>query len=118
MLRLRPKTAPGWIWGSLLTAQGRAQEAVPYLMEAVHISPNDLRAYEKLAEAYRTLERWPEVQAALERAVALSPDSASLHFMLGQAYRKNGAPEKAKIEAQRTAALKAQESSSEQPLTG
>jgi tetratricopeptide (TPR) repeat protein len=92
--------------GSLLTAQSRAQEAVSCLSEAIHLRPNDLRAYEMLAEAYRALERWPEVQATLERAVALSPNSASLHFMLARAYRRNGDLEKARIETQKTVELK------------
>ena len=35
---------------------------------------------------------------ALEQAVAIEPQMASLHFQLGQVYRKSGAPEKANQE--------------------
>ena len=98
-----------WIdLGSLLTEQGRAQEAIPYLTEAAKIDPSDVRAHEQLAAAYRAANQWPAVQRELELAVKLSPNTASLHFMLGQAYRRNGEPAKATAETQRSAALEAE----------
>ena len=99
------RDAPWVDMGDTLTQGDRAAEAVAYLVEAATMDPEDLRAHEKLAEAYRSLQRWPEEQQELEKAVQLAPDSASLHFMLGQAYRKNGKPDKARIEFAASAAL-------------
>ncbi len=93
--------------GSLLLKQQQTVEALPYLKRAAEMNANDVRPREKLAEAYKTLGRWTEVQTELEAAVQLAPDEASLHFLLGQAYQKNGQPEKARVQFDRTAALHA-----------
>ncbi len=97
--------APWVDMGDTLTQDSRAAEAVSYLQQAVSMDPKDLRAHEKLAEAFRNLEQWPQEQLELEKAVQLAPHSASLHFMLGQVYRKNGEPDKARTEFAASAAL-------------
>ena len=97
--------APWVDMGDTLTQDSRAAEAVSYLQQAVSMDPKDLRAHEKLAEAFRNLQQWPQEQLELEKAVQLAPNSASLHFMLGQVYRKNGKPDKARTEFAASAAL-------------
>jgi Flp pilus assembly protein TadD len=50
----------------------------------------------------------------MEKAVQLAPDNASLHYVLGQLYRKLGLTDKAKVEFGRTAELNGGHSS---PIT-
>ncbi len=95
--------------GDVLNEHGRAREAVPFLEHAVQMAPQDRRAHETLAGAYRSLQQWPQEQAELEQAVRLAPQAASLHFMLGQVYRKTGQAEKARTEFAASAALRARE---------
>jgi len=63
------------------------------------------------------LDRLPEAQAELEKAVQIDPQSAPLHFMLGQIYRREGLSEKAKSEFDRTASLNASPPSKATPNT-
>ncbi len=95
-----------WIdLGSLLVEQQHAEAALPYLGRAAALTPTDVRIHEQAAAAYRQLGRWREVQLELEQAVGLAPKAASLHFLLGQAYQKNGLPEKASAQFKMAAAL-------------
>jgi len=92
--------------GGLLIEQNRVEEALPYLKQAVQISPAESRAHEQLGKAYTRLEDLQNAQDQLETAAALAPDSASLHFMLGQVYRKRGMIDKARLELDRVTTLK------------
>jgi Tfp pilus assembly protein PilF len=51
-----------------------------------------------------------DAQAELEKAVQLAPESAALHYVLGQVYRKSGQVEKARAAFDRAAALNASRS--------
>lgn len=84
--------------GSLLADEGDLEKAIPYLMQAVAIAPNNPKMHEELGAAYQAQNKLPTAQAELERAVALAPDSSGLHFKLGQLYRKQGAMESARRE--------------------
>lgn len=97
--------------GSLLLDQGRAGEALGYLKEAVAIEPADAKAHERLGKAYSHLNDLAHAQTELEKATSLAPDVASLHFMLGQVYRREGLVDKAKMEFQRTDELNGTHSS-------
>ena len=92
--------------GSLLLDQNRASDALPHLVEAVAIAPEQSKCHELLGKAYSLLNRLPEAQMELEKAVALAPQSAHLHFMLGQIYRKRGLTEKAKNEFEKMSRLR------------
>ena len=92
-------------YGALLIEKNRPQEAVPLLVQATQIDPDDIRAHEKLGKAYADLNQLPQAQAEYERAVALTPDNPRMHYLLGQIYRKEGFSEKAKQEFERYAAL-------------
>src|SRR2546428_136478 len=91
--------------GDLLLDQNRPQDAVTVLLQAVEIAPRDSRADELLGNAYARLEKYPQAQSELEKAIALSPQTPSLHLMLAPVYRKQGQMEKAKAEYDRCAAL-------------
>lgn len=103
-----------WIdLGSLLIEQQHAEAALPYLVRAAELTPSDVRVHERAAAAYRQLGLWHQVQSELEQAVVLAPKAASLHFLLGQAYQKNGSPEKASPQFKEAAALHAEAVASE-----
>ena len=93
--------------GALLMDQNRAQEAVPYLLQAVAISPNESRHHEKLGQAYFGLDELQKAHEELETAISLSPQNPRLHYLLGRVYRKEGLVAKADAEFKRSESLKA-----------
>jgi tetratricopeptide (TPR) repeat protein len=99
--------------GILLSDNNRPEEALPYLRQAVQISPLDAQAHTQLGKAFLHLNQLDKTQAELEKAVQLSPKDAPLRFMLGQVYRREGLKEKAKQELDRYADLNAAHPSSD-----
>jgi tetratricopeptide (TPR) repeat protein len=93
--------------GSLLVDDNQPDDALPYLLEAVRISPDDFRVRRQLGKAYTHLDQLEKARAELEKAVELAPQNAAVHFMLAQVYRKQGLTDKARIENERYAALAA-----------
>lgn len=92
--------------GILLVEQNRPQDAIPYLQQAVQISPKDPKAHERLGRAYERLDRLSEAQAELEKAVEASPNDGALHYVLGQIYRRQGIKDKAQAEFEKSTELK------------
>ena len=92
--------------GSLLLDENRAHDALPYLGQAVEISPRAFRAHEQLGRAYARLDQMEKAQAEFEKAVELAPLNPRLHYVLGQVYRKEGLAEKAKVEFDRSSELR------------
>lgn len=92
--------------GDLLIQQNRAAEAVAYLQKAVEIAPQESRAREKLGSAYLNLNDFSAAQTQLEAAVGFDAQNASLHYLLGTVYRKQGKTDKAKTEFERFQSLK------------
>jgi Flp pilus assembly protein TadD len=91
--------------GSLLLDQNRPQEALPYFVQAIAISPQESRSHEHLGKAYQRLDQLAKAQTEFEKAVELAPEDARLHYLLGQIYRKEGLKGKAKLEFDRSTAL-------------
>lgn len=104
--RLSQDAEPFIDLGSLLLDENHPQEALPYLLKAVAISPQEFRAHEQLGRAYERLDQLERAQAEFEKAVALAPQNPRLHYVLGQVYRKEGLAEKAKMELDRSSALR------------
>jgi tetratricopeptide (TPR) repeat protein len=102
--------------GTLYLEQNRPTDALPYLLEATRVAPQDAKGHEKLGKAFSQLDKLPQAQNELEKAVELAPQLASLHYMLGQVYRKEGLMDKAKGEFQRTEELNGTHSSSQKPM--
>ena len=96
--------------GSLLIDQNRANDSIPFLLQAVEIAPAEWRAHELLATVYTRAEKLPRAQMELEKAIELSPQTANLHCMLAPIYRKQGLAEKAKAEYDHCAALSSSDS--------
>jgi Flp pilus assembly protein TadD len=101
--------------GSLLVDQNRANDSIPFLLQAVEIAPAEWRAHELLAKAYTRVQQFPRAQTELERAIELSPQTANLHCMLAPIYRKQGLAEKANAEYVHCSALSSSASPSELP---
>ena len=93
--------------GELLIQQGQAQEAIPFLQQAIHIDNRESRAHEKLGSAYLALDQLHSAQLEFEAAIALEPEIARLHYLLGTTYRKQGLRDEANAEFKRFEALKA-----------
>jgi tetratricopeptide (TPR) repeat protein len=84
--------------GTLLADDNKAEEAVPYLMRAVALSPKNPSVHEELGKAYLAMNRLSDAQAELEQAVTLAPDASALHYKLGQILRKEGHLDRAQEE--------------------
>ena len=82
--------------GTLLIDQNRANDSIPFLLQAVEIAPDEWRTHELLAKVYTRAQELPRAQTELEKAIELSPQTANLHCMLAPIYRKQGLEEKAK----------------------
>jgi tetratricopeptide (TPR) repeat protein len=104
--RLNQDSEPFIDLGSLLLDENQPQEALPYLLQAVAISPQEFRAHEQLGRAYEHLDQLQKAQTEFEKAVALAPQNSRLHYVLGQVYRKEGLAEKAKLEFDRSSSLR------------
>jgi tetratricopeptide (TPR) repeat protein len=97
----------------LYLQENQPEKAVPYLLQSIAIRPNVSKAHEELGKAYSLLDRLPEAQGELEKAVVLEPATASLRCMLGKVYRQEGMVSRAKAEFDRCVAL--QQSQSAKP---
>jgi len=84
--------------GTLLTEQGDLEKAIPCLLKAVSLAPNNPKTHEELAGAYKAQNNLPNAQSELERAVALAPDISALHYKLAEVYRKEGLKDLARHE--------------------
>ncbi|HKW31634.1 MAG TPA: tetratricopeptide repeat protein [Candidatus Acidoferrum sp.] len=98
--------------GHLYVTQNQPEKAVPYLTQSIAIFPKVSKAHEELGKAYSLLNRFPEAQAELERAIELTPQAPNLHCLLAPVYRKQGLAEKAKIEYDRCTAFSGSHSTS------
>jgi tetratricopeptide (TPR) repeat protein len=100
--------------GTLLLEQNRAADAIPYLIQAVQIIPEEFRVHEQLAKAYLQTNELEKAELELEKSVSLSPETVSAHFLLGRTYSRRGLTKQAQIEFEKCAAL-GKKASTEQP---
>ena len=112
---LRKDPGPYIDLGSLLIDQNRANDSIPFILQAAEIAPAEWRTHELLAKAYTRDQQFPKAQTELEKAIELSPQTANLHCMLAPIYRKQGLAEKAKAEYDHCAALSSSDSLPEPP---
>jgi len=69
--------------GDLWREVGDLARAVPYWQAASNALPDDTELVRQLAEAYITLQRWPDAADALDRLLALTPDDTWARYQLG-----------------------------------
>jgi tetratricopeptide (TPR) repeat protein len=84
--------------GWLLSDQRQYTDAVPFLVKAAAIAPENPAVHEALGKTYLGLDKLAEAQSELEKAIAESPDISSLHFKLAQVLRREGLTDRAKQE--------------------
>jgi protein O-GlcNAc transferase len=89
---------PGIDYGVFLFRQGRAEESVEPLREALKRHPAAARAYLELGCVQLSLDRVSEAAASLERSVALDEGNARAHLLLGKAYLRLGKNEAAEVQ--------------------
>ena len=98
--------------GHLYVNQNQPEKAVPYLTQSIAIFPLISKAHGELGKAYSLLNKFPEAQAELEKAIELTPRAPNLHCLLAPVYRKQGLTDKAKAETDRCSALSGTHSTS------
>lgn len=84
--------------GTMLAEESDFDHAMPLLLKAATLSPDNPKVDEELGHVYEAQQNLPKAQSELEKAVALAPDTSSLHFKLGQIYRREGMTERAQQE--------------------
>jgi len=101
--------------GSLLAEQGELDKAIPLLVKAVNMSPENPTTHEQLGKAYEEQKELSKAQSELETAVKLAPDISALHYKLGEIYRKQKMRELAQREFEICAKLNSTHSSNTTP---
>ena len=84
--------------GAILYALGRFEEAETHLRRAIVLNPQDAGLFRRLAEVLTPQGRYEEAIDVLAQAATLNPDSpqtAELHFLMGQIAEENGQSEAA-----------------------
>jgi tetratricopeptide (TPR) repeat protein len=84
--------------GILFNDEGQVADALPLLLEAEAIAPDDEKTHATLGKLYLRQGNLKGAEEEFEKAVAIDPKSASVHFQLGQVYRKQGKTSQASAE--------------------
>jgi HEAT repeat protein/cytochrome c-type biogenesis protein CcmH/NrfG len=71
---------------AIKTEERKDDEAEEWMKKALAKSPNDPAAYERLAENYVAMQRFPDAIAAYEKTVQLDPHNSKAEFALAQLY--------------------------------
>src|SRR5262249_16780636 len=77
-------------YGAFLFRQGRVEEALRPLEQAVHDAPVSARANIELGRVLLHLNRLDDAAAHLEKAVPADPGNWNAHLLLGRAYLQLG----------------------------
>jgi len=77
-------------YGAFLFRQGRTQEALRPLEQAVRDAPSSTRANIEWGRVLLHVNKLNEAAVCLEKAVALQPGNWNAHLLLGQAYLRLG----------------------------
>ncbi len=104
-----PSEQPMINLATALIRRGQFSEALPLLVKAEAAAPNNAQVREPIEEQlghlYLQQSKLPEAAAAFERALALTPNSSPLHFLLGQTYRRMGLKTKSEEQFRLSAAI-------------
>ena len=101
--------------GTLLADESDFDRAIPYLVKAAALSPDNPKIHEELGQVYEAQKNLPKAQAELEQAIALAPNTSGLHFKLGQIYRHEGLRDRAQHEFELCEKLNSTHSSTNTP---
>jgi tetratricopeptide (TPR) repeat protein/peroxiredoxin len=75
--------------GLLAARQGRTDEAIGYLQEALKQNPDHLISLDNLGSAYRQQKRWDNARKTYEHALEVSPNDAEANYGLGMVFAQN-----------------------------
>jgi Flp pilus assembly protein TadD len=95
--------------GRILRRRNKTSEAVVYLKAALAVNPSYQDALLELGESYIRLEQPASAVEPLKKAIALAPDDAQAHFILGTALDKSGKSVEGAKERQICAQLRARQ---------
>jgi Flp pilus assembly protein TadD len=101
----RPSEQPLLNLATVLAERSQLDEAASLLVRAASIAPGNAAVHKQLGIVYSRQDHWDWAQEQFDLAVSADPQNPSLHFLLGQACRKNGKDGKAREELARAAAL-------------
>lgn len=76
--------------GVALFLEGKREEAFAFLRRAVDLAPNDVRIWRFLASAHQAEERYDAALAVWAKVVALAPDHAVAHNLMGWSMQRCG----------------------------
>lgn len=110
-----PSEQPLLNYGTLLTTERHAAEAVPLLEQAASIAPSNFKCHEQLARALDQQGQFLRASTEMAHAVELDPKNPRLHYQLGQMYRHSGNKAKAAEELALSAKLYGKNSSETGP---
>jgi protein O-GlcNAc transferase len=77
-------------YGAFLFRQGRTEEALGPLQQAVRDTPSPARANVELGRVLLHLDKLDAAAVCLEKAVAVEPDNWNAHLLLGRVYLRLG----------------------------
>ena len=89
-LRLGSDSDPRIDYGAFLFRQGRLEEALPLLEQAVQAVPGSARAHTELGRVLLHLGKREAAAGSLEKAVQLDPGSPAARLLLGKTYLELG----------------------------
>ena len=89
---------PFFFYGDLLVRQGKDEEAIPYLRQAIRNRTDYVPARVTLARALMNLKKWREAIAELEQTIHLDPRHPQPHLLLSQIYFRLGDETRSKTE--------------------
>jgi Flp pilus assembly protein TadD len=80
----QPQTATTahYYLGRIANQQGRTDDAIQELNQALKAKPNNADALAELGQSYLLRKDYPDAEAALQRALAIAPDQYTANFNL------------------------------------
>lgn len=81
---------PFWFTGALLFNRGDVQRCIPEISRATDLEPRNAQAYDVLARAYLSLERYGEAIKPLQILVNRNAATAETYAFMGFAYSRLG----------------------------
>jgi len=88
LYKLAPSPESAYLIGKMLLKEGKYNEAVPYLEEAIKME-NELRAYKALiflAEDYQSLNKFEKARTIARKAAKLNPNAGKPYIIIGDMY--------------------------------
>lgn len=91
--------------GALLAREGQSQAALPLLLSAESLAPEDADIHEQLGTVYLQMGKLKDAQSQVKKARKLAPGNSHLHWLLATIYRKEGLVDEANRELREYSSL-------------